>query len=115
MSTIETTEIDLTAFMSGMKRAATAAAETMQKTMTAAISVFRLYSETANQPIVVAGMEARYYVRAAMAHRYEEPDALDVMVHMLLSGISNDTRWMTLGNRALVAAAAIRGWSTHRG
>lgn len=72
-----------------------------------AVSVSSL-RESVNDPVAVAGAEARYYVRAGMDSGWA--DEADMMKHVseLLAGPS----LMTPENRAKVAAAAMRGWMT---
>ena len=71
--------------------------------------------EAANDPVHVAGIEGRYYVRAAMHPLYADPIRMRVLVGALGAGEAADTRLMTTENRALVVAAAMRGWEAHRG
>lgn len=67
-----------------------------------------------NLPEQVAGMEGRYFVRAALDPAYATPHAVQQLVTDLLLGRVPDTEQLTPGNRSLVAASAMRGWVTHR-
>lgn len=73
----------------------------------------RLRQILANVDVKVAGLEGRYYVRAGLDPAYATPAALDTLVGRIMSG--RESRILGLldrDTRALVAAAAIRGWST---
>lgn len=91
-------ELDTTGFITGMKRMAAASRRSEQ--------ILR------NDPVWVAGLEARYYVRGAMDPMYATPWARDALVFAILSGLSIPA--LQPRNRALVAAAVVRGWVTHR-
>lgn len=71
----------------------------------------------ANSLHAVAGVEAQYFVRAGLDPAYATPEALDALVQAILGAADLDAGlWLlTRENRALVAAAAIRGWAGHRG
>lgn len=70
-----------------------------------------------NTPVTVAGIEGRYFVRAALDPTCATPEARDALVHTVLVGDPGDARLMFLTpqNRALVAVAAIRGWVAGHG
>lgn len=68
----------------------------------------------ANDPVHVAGLEARYYVRAAMDPAYAAVEDVDLLVRDLLAGREGESPLLTPQNRRLVAVAAMRGYVTHR-
>lgn len=67
--------------------------------------------EAANDEVLVAGLEGRYSVRAGLDPAYRSPEALDALVQAIMRGEAEDTRLLTRENRAVVAAAALRGWT----
>lgn len=70
--------------------------------------------ETANDPVRIAGLEARYYVRAGLDPAYRHPERLDALVRDLLAGDYEDDplhAFVTPENRRALAVAAIRGWA----
>lgn len=65
----------------------------------------------ANTPVNVAGLEARYFVRAGLDPAYADPWMLDRLVQGILTGVTEDELWFVNDeNRALIAASAITGW-----
>jgi len=69
----------------------------------------------ANQPVHVAGLEARYFVRAGLDPSYADPRALDQLVQQIMTG-AGDLLFVSDENRALIASAALRGWvGSHAG
>lgn len=97
---------------------------TVRKVMTAVVKwVNDLYDrlrgpmvETANHPVTVAGLEARYAVRAGLSPAYRHPGDLDRLVAAIMAGHGDtlredrELRHVTRANRSLIAAAAIQGW-----
>lgn len=78
--------------------------------------------EAANDPVYIAGLEGRYFVRAGMDPAYRHPERLDALVQGILTGaeqgMDDDAPWwglITRENRRLVALAAIRGWAASYG
>lgn len=69
----------------------------------------------ANDPVRVAGLEARYSVTAGLDPAYRIPEQRDALVWSILVGEEPGTVFLTPANRGLVAAAAIRGWVSHYG
>lgn len=73
-------------------------------------------AERANHPVTVAGLEARYAVRASLSPAYRDPADLDRLVAAVMAGHGDtwredrDLRHVSRENRSLIAAAAIRGW-----
>jgi len=77
-------------------------------------AAFRAIS--ANDPTAVAGLEGKYYVRAAMHPSYAPPASRDELVRMILHGHPYDPAIDALspGNRARLAVAVLAGWvQTH--
>lgn len=68
----------------------------------------------ANDPVRLAGLEARYAVRAGLDPDLREPFALDALVRVILDYGGPDDDWLagliTPANRRRLAVAAIRGW-----
>lgn len=88
--------------------AASAAAEEATAALRRVARVFR------NQPHKVAGIEGRYYVRGGLDPNYADQETRDALAAMLLHGTDPDTADLTPANRAVVAAAFLRGWAVHR-
>lgn len=89
-------------------------AQSMQAAVPRFDAVRELWRITANTPEAVAGLEARYYVRAGLDPTYAAPVALNFLVAAILGGTAGGVLFLTPTNRATVAASAIRGWSQHR-
>lgn len=66
--------------------------------------------EAANTTVNVAGLCARYYVRAGLDQTYRTPEALDALVASIMGGHEDELAFLTLTSRAQVAAAAITSW-----
>lgn len=71
----------------------------------------RIRAEVANDPVVVAGLEGRYQVRAGLDPAYADPEALTRLIAMIMHGLEPGTGNLSPASRALVAAAALRGWA----
>lgn len=70
----------------------------------------------ANQPEHVAGLEARYFVRAGLDPAYVDPRALDQLVQQILAGDDTALQYVSDENRSLIAASALTGWvGSHAG
>ncbi|UQS95161.1 hypothetical protein Pam4_18 [Pseudanabaena phage Pam4] len=65
----------------------------------------------ANDPVRVAGVEARAYVHGGMA--CADQAALGAYVREVLAGEADGCAFLTAANRARVAAEAARGYVTH--
>lgn len=79
--------------------------------------VMRAPTVQANQPVRVAGLEARYYTRAALDPAYATPEGLRGLVRAVLDPDSEEAEGLWLvspANRRLVAVAAMTGWAEHR-
>lgn len=63
---------------------------------------------------VVAGLEARYYVRAGLDLAYASETALTGLVAEIMAGDPAALFFLQEKQRAQIAAAAVRGWVTHR-
>lgn len=99
-----------------MRQLSKVAVEALQK-IEGLMAKFR---EAANQPVAVAGLEARFYVRGALDPTYRSEDARDRLVVAIMAGQTlRDDDWsllfLTRENRARVAASVLTGWQTHRG
>ena len=68
----------------------------------------------ANDPVRLAGIEGRLYVRAALDPAYATPEGVDALVRAVLSGAVPGVTFVTSANRYVLAAAVMRGWVTHR-
>lgn len=101
-------------FQDQIARATAGIRSTMARVHTqlqADLRVFRALSRVLqNAPETVAGLEARYYVRAALDPAYDSEDALHGLLVLISHGTEPGLRFLTAENRGLVAAAAIRGW-----
>lgn len=73
--------------------------------------------EAANDEVYVAGMCARYQVRAGLDPAYATPEALDRLLDAILHDREEEVglTFMSLENRSLVAGAAARGWAESYG
>lgn len=70
--------------------------------------------ERANDPVRVAGLCARYQVRAGLDPFYAHPGHLDALVRSILDGTVADdplAALLTPESRREVATAALRGWA----
>lgn len=85
--------------------ALTGAAETIGKLARALSPYF-----AANEPVHVAGLEARYFVRAGLDPACAAPSQLDALVQTILTGTADDLRYVNDENRAVIAGSAIAGW-----
>lgn len=77
-------------------------------------AVRTLQTMVANIPEAVAGLEARYYVRAGMDPAYATAHDHTALVRSILNGTAEDTARLSTEARRLVAASALRGWMDHR-
>lgn len=73
------------------------------------------FQKVANDPVHIAGLEARYMVRAGLDPAYATAHDLDALVSALLSRGTVDeddtfAPFITPENRRRLAVAAIRGW-----
>jgi hypothetical protein len=82
----------------------TAAAEAIARLMEQFSPYF-----VANEPAHVAGLEARYFVRAGLDTSYADPHALDRLVLDIMTG-TDELLWVNDENRSRIAASAISGW-----
>lgn len=74
--------------------------------------------ERMNDPVRVAGLCARYQVRAGMDPLYASHGNVDRLVQAILTGDATEAEGLVLlsqANRVLVAVAAMRGWSESYG
>lgn len=78
-------------------------------------AVLETIRERANDPVRVAGLEGRYMVRAGLDPAYATADQLDALVRSIMRTDEDGLAFLTRENRALIAAAAIRGWSRYHG
>lgn len=72
----------------------------------------------ANTVVHVAGLCARYQVRAGLDPLYTSHGNIDLLVQAILDGDDPEAeglQLLTLGNRVLVAVSAMRGWSESHG
>jgi hypothetical protein len=79
------------------------------------IRIDALVNGDRNDPVRVAGLEARYYVRAAMDPSYATPEALHQMVGRLLAGDGDydpDLARLAPESRRAVGVSAMVGWET---
>lgn len=60
-----------------------------------------------NDPVNVAGVSGRYLVRAG----HLDDEGFAALLRSVLNGDEDDTRWMTLENRALVLQSALCGYA----
>lgn len=87
-----------------------------QQVTEAAVSWAEMLAQVSNTPEAVAGPEGLYFTRAALDPAYATPEALDALVASIMGATDLDAGlWLlTMENRSVVAAAAIRGWAhTH--
>lgn len=79
-------------------------------------TAYQLVTALVNSPEAVAGMEGRFYVRAALDPTYALPAAVGALYRRIMSGEALDLteRFLTPENRRSVAEAALRGWAIHR-
>lgn len=97
----------------------TAATRVMARTITAHVRAARVWlrrvddhlRRIANDPVRVAGLEARYAVRAGLDPAYTTLPALDGLVVAILHGDDPDLFLVSRENRAVIAAAAMGGWA----
>lgn len=78
--------------------------------------VYTLVAVLVNAPEQVAGLEGRYYTRAALDPAYTTPAAVGALYRAIITGTDLDavTRFLTPENRRTVGEAALRGWALHR-
>jgi hypothetical protein len=99
-----------------LQRVAEAFDRNRKITYHAVVNFFEMVRLLANDDLHVSGLEARYYVRGAMACRTQEDiDALvyDIMTSPGTTAEDEDRMLVNLlvpGSRSRVAAAAIRGY-----
>lgn len=70
----------------------------------------RALTVSANDPVRVAGLEARFHVRAALDPAYRDPEAIRWLVTRIMQGQVPDLVLLSRENRALVASAALSAW-----
>jgi hypothetical protein len=97
-----------------------AALRSFTQSMQQAVGTFNASLEfwriRANTGAAVAALEGLYHVRAALDPAYRSPAALDALVHAVLDGTADHCLLLIPTNRAVVAAAVLRGWTqTHHG
>lgn len=73
----------------------------------------RRVRERLNDPVRVAGLEARFRVRAALDPAYADPEAIRWLVTRIMSDEVPELALLSRENRALVAAAALGSWVEH--
>lgn len=83
----------------------------MQRVTDALAAIDRVRDTIANDPVTVAGLEGRYQVRAGLDPAYADPEALTRLVILIMNGIEGGTATLSPASRAMVAAAAMRGWA----
>lgn len=89
-------------------------AESMQRAIEGFNASLEFWRIIANTPAAVAGLEGRYHVRGALSTRSQA--ARDVLIRGILDGTAGGCILLTPTNRAVVAAAVLRGWTqTHPG
>jgi hypothetical protein len=67
--------------------------------------------EQANDPVHVAGVCARYFVRGAMDPAYANHSDMMALRHRILRGWEPGTALMTVENRREVVLALVSGWA----
>lgn len=79
-------------------------------------TAYQFVAALVNAPEQVAGLEGRFYVRAALDPTYATPAAVGALYRRIMTGEALDltTRFLTPQNRRTVAEAALRGWAIHR-
>ena len=113
--------IDLTRFTAALERAAETARAVFDRLAAyfrdvvgpALARIHDRMTGFANDPVRVAGVEAKFYVRAGLDGAYAHPERRDALIRDLLHGEVEDEPFlflMTPENRRLVALSAIRGW-----
>lgn len=107
--------ITLDRLTTALKRIGQIVTDYTRRLLAAFRPLMRFITETANDPVRVAGLEARYAVRGGFDPRYATPEGLDQLVQMIMGGDADEVGdrdlWLlTSESRSLVAAAAIRGW-----
>jgi hypothetical protein len=89
-------------------------AEAVKKAAEALKGLVAQFAETVNDPVHVAGLEGRYYVRGGLDPAYADPAALDTLIQEILDGAERNMALLTSENRRRVAVQAARGWAVHR-
>lgn len=88
--------------------------EAVERTARALSRLTESLRETANDPVRVAGLEARYLVRAGLDPAVADPEARDALVRAILDGTVDDDLlavFLSPDNRRACATAALLGWA----
>lgn len=82
----------------------------MERVAARVTTMVRSIRESANSPVRVAGLEARFHVRAALDPAYRDPDAIRGLVSRIMQAQVPELVLLDRENRARVAAAALTAW-----
>jgi hypothetical protein len=114
---IDTEKINrgLRRMVEGIRQALQPFAEAMAGAARALGRLAERMREAANDPVYVAGLEARYYVRAGLDPSYAHPERRDALIQGLLAGKTGAADddllpFVSPENRRLLAVSALRGW-----
>lgn len=102
--------LDLTAVRDALRAIIRRGAEVWKSANAAVLRLHQRLADAANDPVRVAGLEARYYVRAGLDPRYSTLFGLDALTASIMSNRDGDMAFLTRQSRAQIAAAAIAGW-----
>lgn len=104
--------LDLAAVRDALRSFIRHAAEVWKSANAAVLRLHQRLADAANDPVRVAGLEARYYVRAGLDPRYSTLFGLDALTASIMdmSNRGGDMAFLTRQSRAQIAAAAIAGW-----
>lgn len=111
---VQPAPVDWPALVDAWRKAWVEAGESLSRTFTQMFrglrAIARAMRESANTEVHVAGMSARYYVRAGLDPTYRSPEALTALVRSIMGGHEAELVFVSLENRALIAAAAMVSW-----
>lgn len=110
---------DTTAFVAGLRKARRAFMTLGLTTAKVNAALERMAVALVNDPVQMAGLEGRMYVRGGLDPAYASEERIQRLVSDLLARPWKQTgeathRYLTPANRAALAAHALRGWATHR-
>ena len=93
-----------------MKAAMANVAASLQEAVARAQRFLGTLRDRANDPVHIAGLEARFHVRAALDPDYTDEFAITWLVNRIMQGEVPELFFITRANRARIAAAALNAW-----